>query len=196
MSVEIEAKWVGVDFEVVREKLGEVEGKLVKPMARMVRTTFNSGSKKSWIRVRDEGDGKVTMSYKEVKEVSVAGMEEVELVVDSYEKAVEFVEKVGFEKKSEQETRREIWEVEGVEVTLDEWPWLPPMVEIEAESEAKLEEVAGLLGFDMSEAMFASVDYVYAKYYDVTTDEVNNEWGEIKFSEGVPEWLEKRKNKC
>jgi adenylate cyclase class 2 len=174
------------------KKLG---AKQTRPLTQMVRATFDLpdkdlDKKHGWVRVRDEGDA-ITMSYKQVDDESITGTKEVCLVVDSFDKAVDFLNQVGLKQKSLQETKRESWKLNGAEIDLDEWPWLPPFVEIEAENKDKLKTVAESLGFTMSSAMHGSADFVYAKYYSVTTDEVNL-WSEIKFVD-VPEWLKVKK---
>ncbi|GHU08689.1 hypothetical protein FACS189431_5400 [Alphaproteobacteria bacterium] len=194
MKIEIEAKWLGVNHDDLRLKLKKLGAKQMRPLTEMVRAVFdlpnNLNKKNGWVRVRDEGDA-ITMSYKQVDDKSITGTKEVRLSVDDFENAVDFLNQVGLKQKSLQETKRESWELDGVEIDLDEWPWLPPFVEIEARNEEKLASVAESLGFAMSDAMHGSADFVYAKYYDVTIDEVNA-WVEIKFGE-TPEWLAGKK---
>lgn len=195
MQTEIEAKWVEVDHDELRQKLEGLGAKMVYPEVLMKRVVFDSFGNKSgeWARVRAEND-KVTMSYKRVVDESVTGMSEVTLEIDSFEKGVAFLTEVGLERKAFQETKRELWMIGNTEITLDTWPWLPKMVEIEAKSEEELAAVAEKLGLNMTEAMYASADYVYARYYGVEViDDINlgkGGWGEIVFSD-VPEWLEK-----
>jgi adenylate cyclase class 2 len=198
MKVEIEAKWVGVDFGDVREKLKELGAEMAYPERMMIRTVFSSFGDRAgeYARVRDEGN-KVVMTYKRVSENSAVGMREVNVVIDSYEKGVEFLREVGLRVKSIEETKRELWRYKGAEITLDTWPWVPEFVEIEAGSEIELEGIAEELGLKMTEAMYTSADLVYARFYDVTPEEINAHgggWGEIRFGDGrVPEWLEKRR---
>lgn len=197
MKAEIEAKWLEIDHDEFRGKLKKLGAVQTRARTEMVRATFDAkdGSlkkKRGWVRVRDEGD-KVTMSYKQVDNTGVDGTKEVSVVVDDFWRAVDFVERLGMVRKSLQETRRESWELDGVEIDLDEWPWLPTFVELEAENEEELKRVAEKLGLQMEDAMHGSVDYVVVKYYDVTNDEVNS-WEEIRFGE-VPAWLEAKRRK-
>ncbi|MDR3125655.1 MAG: CYTH domain-containing protein [Candidatus Nomurabacteria bacterium] len=194
MKTEIEGKWLDVDHEELRAKLKALGAKRTRPKTQMTRAVFYDVEREmpkigARVRVRDEGD-RVTMSYKRTSDASLVGTKEVELVVDNYNKAIDFLKQIGMVQKSVEETRRESWELDGAEIELDEWPWLPAFVEIEAADEAKLRAVAKKLGLDMAAAMHGSVDFVYEKYYDVARDEVNN-WPEIKFGV-VPERLAKR----
>jgi adenylate cyclase class 2 len=186
MKAEIEAKWLEVDQGELRAKLKKLGATRTRPLTQMVRAVFDKapGEMRGWVRVRDEGD-KVTLSYKRVDDKSLTGTKEICLVVDDFDGAVDFLTQLGLRQKSIQETKRESWELDGAEIELDEWPWLPPFVEIEAKSEAKLVATARKLGLDMAEAMYGSADFVYEKYYDVTCDEVNV-WPEIKFAAPAP----------
>ena len=197
MYTEIEAKWLEIDHDEFREKLVKLGAEQIYPKTDMIRTCFDFPDKSlyersGWVRVRDEGD-KITMSYKQSDDSSLCGTKEICLEVDNYDNAVSFLENIGLETKSVQKTRRERWVLDGVEIDLDEWPWIPPYVEIEAPTEQELVAVAEKLGLKIDDAMHAAVDLVYAKYYDVTVDEVDL-WPDIQFGD-VPEWLEKVRRK-
>ena len=118
-------------------------------------------------------------------------MKEICLTVDSYEEALNFVKAIGLKPKAEQETYREEWRLDDVEIDIDTWPWIPSFVEIEGPSEASVKEVAAKLGFKMDDALFGSVDQVYNLYYDVTSQDINY-CPEIKFTD-VPDWLEAKR---
>ena len=155
----------------------------------MRRHTFDqTDGKQGWVRVRDEGD-KVTMTYKRTFERTLHGTQEINLIVDDFDRASEFLEAIGLKKKAFQETKRESWAVNGCEVTLDTWPWIPPFIEIEGPSEEAVCGTATLLDLDWSKAMHGSVETVYQQHYEVTEKEVNS-WPSITFAP-VPEWLEK-----
>ena len=198
MEVEIEAKWVDVSHTELRKKLTDIGANLVHPEVLMRRVVFNSIGNKlgEWARVRDEGD-RITMSYKRVDdETTATGMSEVTLSIDDFDKGVKFLTEIGLERKAFQETKRELWKLGNAEITLDTWPWLPQLIEIEASSEMELSEIADKLGFSMSNAMYASADYVYTKYYDMDIDDINqgrDGWSEIVFTKQVPKWLEAKR---
>ena len=196
MNIELEAKWLEIDHDEFREKLKAIGAELVAPKRQMIRAVFDFPDKRlskirGWVRVRAEGD-RITISYKQNDTNKLDGTKEVCLVVDNFDSAIELLKSIGLQQKSFQETKRESWKLDGVEIDLDEWPWLPPFIEIEAPNEEKLNNVVAKLGLSFDNAMYGSADHVYAKYYDVTTDDVNL-WPEIKFSE-TPEWLKPAKN--
>jgi len=166
-----------VNKDDVRERLRKAGAELMKPEFLQKRIVFNLPSgheiKGGWARVRDEGD-KITLSIKIVSGDKIEDQKEICLKVDDFEKAVELLRILGCGQKAFQENKRELWMLDGAEVTIDEWPFLEPYIEIEADSEAKVKSAAQKLGFDYSQAFFGAVGTVYAKEYKITDDQVNN----------------------
>lgn len=198
MQTEIEAKWVNVDFEVIRQKLRELGATLVQPERLMTRQVFDYPDKRlqkvgAWVRVRNEGE-KITLSYKRLESRTAHGMKEATVAIDDFDAACTILESIGLESYAYQETKRESWKLGRVEIELDIWPWIPGFVEIEAASEDELKKAAEQLGLDYADALHGSVEIAYQAVYDVTEEEIDS-WEEIKFID-VPDWLAvKRKDK-
>lgn len=182
---EIEATFINIDKDQLRAQLKELSAKLLQPETLMRRTIFNIDDR-SFVRVRDEGN-RITMSYKRLDKLSLSGMKEICLDVNDYDDAINFVKVCGLNPKAVQETLREEWELDGVELDIDTWPWLPTFVEIEGPSEAAVKSVAEKLGLEIADALYGSVDEVYKIYYDVTNQDINY-CPEIKFTD-APDWL-------
>lgn len=195
MQTEIEAKWLGIDIEEIRQHLKSIGATLITAERMMIRSVYDYPDNRldkiaGWIRVRDEGD-KITMSYKQLNERTLHGTKEISVTVDSFGGACDFLQSIGLIQKSYQETKRESWKLGGTEIELDTWPWVPSLIEIEAKDEAELWNVADKLGLDRNDALFGSVEVVYQAVYDVTEVEANS-WPEIRFSP-VPAWLEAKR---
>lgn len=191
MDTEIEAKWLNIDHNEIREKLRACGAELVQPERLMTRKVFDYEDKRlekigGWVRVRNEGD-KTTMSYKQLNDRTLHGTKEVTVIVDDFDKACGFLESIGLMFNSYQETRRESWKIGDTEIELDTWPWIPSFLEIEAPSEDELKVTAQKLELDYADALHGSVETAYQAVYDVTEEEIDN-WEEIKFSE-TPDWL-------
>lgn len=189
MDIEYEATFPNVDKDEVRRKLKDTGAKLIKPEFLQRRVVFHLPSgheiKGGWLRVRDEGD-KITMSLKIVIGGRIENQKEICLKVDSFDSAINFLVSVGCRQKAYQESKREIWQIDGVEVTIDEWPFLEPYVEIEGASEKTVKSVSKKLGFDYKEAIFDSVDYLYNKKYGVSKRVINDLTPRIVFGEKNP----------
>ena len=183
---EIEATFLDIDKPTLRQKIQSLGGKLLQPETLMRRTIFDSGTH-SFVRVRDEGNC-ITMTYKYFADISLSGAKEINLIVNNYNNAVNLVKACGLQIKAHQETLREEWQLDDVELDIDTWPGLPTYVEIEGPSEASVKTAAAKLGFDYKDAQVGAVDQIYHFYYGVSQDEVNN-CAEIVF-EKLPVFLE------
>jgi len=195
MQTEIEAKFLDIKIDNLRTKLRRIGAALIHEECLMRRNVFDNfgGDLRKiggWIRVRDEGN-KVTLSYKQLNDRTLHGTKEISLDVSSFEVACDFLLATGFTCKSYQETKRERWKLDGVEVTIDTWPWIPSFVEIEGVREEDLKNVAAKLEFDWDKALYGSVETAYQAVYKVTEDEIDS-WESIIFSP-VPDWLEIRR---
>jgi len=195
MQTEIEAKWLNIDIDEIRGKLKSIGAVCVCPERLMVRRTYDYPDRRldkigGWIRVRNEGN-KTTLSYKQLNDRTLHGTKEVSVSVDDFNRTCSFLDVIGMESKSFQETKRESWKLGNAEIELDTWPWIPSFVEIEASDEIELKAVAEKLGLDYTNALHGSVELAYQDVYDVTEKEIDN-WEEILFI-NTPEWLLKRK---
>lgn len=167
MKTEFEAKFLDVDIAAMRETLlaaGAVCQKSMRLMRRVTIDTAELKAKNAFVRVRDEGD-RVTMTYKQFDALAVDGAKEHEIVVSDFDEAVGLLAAAGLPQRSFQESRRETWMCDGVEIVIDEWPWLAPYCEVEASSEGKVRDCAEKLGFDWSEAVFGDVMAAYRAQY-------------------------------
>lgn len=186
-DIEYEATFADVNHNEIREKLEKLGAVRVKDETFFKRVTLSlpSNEKNSWIRVRDEGD-KVTMSLKSICGEGIECQKEIYLEVNDFDSAVLMLERIGCVKKAYQENKREIWEFDGVEIMLDEWPHLEPFVEIEGKNEEDVKRVCEMLEFCYEEAIFDSITKLYALKYKVLEDVINNEIPRICFDEGNP----------
>lgn len=197
MKLEIEAVFLDVNKDKIRTKLKSLGAKLIAPERKMIRTVFHlpNSDKVCFARVRDEGD-KIVVTYKEFQnEKSATGVRELNLIVNDYDDAVELLRIFGLHEKSYEESMRETWELDGAEVCIDTWPWIPTYVEVEGTSVENMVAVSEKLGFDMDKAVYGSADLIYTFYYNVPQDEICNGlngWDRIEFVP-IPDWLAGKK---
>jgi Adenylate cyclase, class 2 (thermophilic) len=196
MKPEIEAKFLDVDHDALRAKLKELGAECVQPMRLMKRKNYDFSDGRlrkvgGWVRLRDEG-GKVTLSYKQLKDRTLLGTQEVSVAVNDFESADALLQAIGLKVKTYQETRRESWRLDEFEIELDEWPWVKPFVEIEGPDEAGLKDLAVKLGLGWDKVCHGSVEIVYRAEYDVTDDDINT-IPVATFEAPVPEILASRR---
>ncbi|MDD2766283.1 MAG: CYTH domain-containing protein [Candidatus Moranbacteria bacterium] len=177
MNIEYEATFPDIEKEEMRLILEKSGATLIRPEFLQKRVVFAlpTGHEITggWARVRNEGN-KITMSLKIVDGDKIENQREICLTVDSFEQAELFLTTIGCRKKSYQETKRELWMMGDTEITIDEWPFLRPFLEIEGKSEEVVKQVTEKLGLDYREALFGAVDIIYIHQYPhLTFDRIN-----------------------
>lgn len=167
MNTEIEVKFINVNVDDIRERLKKAGAKLEQPMRLMRRAIIEMPHHEAadgFVRIRDEGD-KITLTYKEHKEKTLHGARELEVRVSDFDTTVALFEAAGWPARSYQESRRETWKMNTVEVVIDEWPGLNPYIEIEGLSENEVRDTASQLGFKWENAVFGAVTSAYRAQY-------------------------------
>jgi len=183
MQIEFEATFLKVDKEQIRAQLNKIGAVILYSEFLMKRVVFDPpiNIKGGWMRVRQEAD-KITLSLKMVDGDRIENQHETELVIDDFNKGINFLEYIGANKKAYQETKREMWKYKNCEICIDTWPGLNPFVEIEGPNENIVKEVSRELEFDYTQAFFGAVGGVYLRELQIPEDIINNHTAEITFS--------------
>lgn len=189
MDTEFEATFINIDKDQIRERLKKAGAKLVRKEFIQRRVVFNlpKGHEIAggWLRVRDEGD-KISMSLKVIDGDKIEDQKEIYLKVSDFNQAKIFLTAIGCERKAFQESKRELWKLGDVDITIDEWPFLEPFVEIEGKSKQVVKEVSAKLGFDFNKALFCAVAKLYSLKYGISEDQINNQTPQITFNSENP----------
>lgn len=186
MKPEYEAKFYPVNKDHIREKLQEIGAKLIQKERVMYRTIFAKDNNKKmqvdYVRVRDEGNC-VRLSAKIHAEEgdTLSDQKELDITVSSYKECIEILKLAGLFVSREQETKREIWEFEGSEITIDTWPSLETYIEIESPTEEEIKIVADKLGVHWEGRRITSVVSIYAEVYNVSKEEAHERFAYATF---------------
>jgi len=184
MDIEYEATFIDINKDKMRAKLEKAGAKLVRPEFLQKRNVFHlpkgSGIKGGWLRVRNEGN-KIKMTLKVVDGAKIHNQKEINLEVNDFEKANQFLVALGCKKKAYQESKRELWNLGNVEITIDEWPFLEPILEVEGKSEKAVKIACKKLGLDYSKTLFCAIGAVYSKKYGIPEHIINNKTSKIVF---------------
>lgn len=199
MQTEIEAKFLNVNHDEIRDKLKALGAELVQPMRLMRRVLFDypdsrfqKNNQSQRLRVRDEGN-KVTVTYKASNDTNYSY--EVETTVGSFDEMGQLFRAIGLVEYSFQESKRETWRFGDAEVVLDEWPWINPYIEVEGSSEELIKRVAHDIGFSWQDAEFGSVDTVYMNQYPgMKKTESIGDIAEVRFGAPLPKYLKERQS--
>jgi len=193
MKSEIEAKFLDVSIDDIRERLNAAQAVLEHPMRLMKRALIEEPhhvKENSFIRIRDEGD-KTTLTFKRRTlpdgTTTIDSTKEIETTVGDFDTAVEIFSEAGWQYITLQESQRETWHLDGAEVVIDEWPWIQPYIEIEAESEEIVRAVAAKLGLDWKDAAFGSVDIIYQRDFPKMSVRGIIDVKDARFGDPIPE---------
>jgi adenylate cyclase class 2 len=189
LQTEIEVKYLDVEFADIRKRLEKLGAECEHPMRNMRRALIEEPhhkTKRGFIRIRDEGN-KTTMTYKQRDdEFHMHGTKEIEIEVSDFQNTIDLLEAAGWPTMTYQESRRETWKLGDVEIVLDQWPWIPDYIEIEAPTEEKVRETAEALGFDWKDHVVGSVDIIYNREYPNMTNRGVIDIKKVRFDDPLP----------
>jgi adenylate cyclase class 2 len=198
MKTEIEVKFLNINLDAMRQKLEEAGATLEQPMRLMRRVLIEQPQHKaehSFLRIRDQGD-KTTLCFKRRSDPEMQRIDdtmEIEVEVSSFDDTVELFKEAGWPYTTYQENKRETWKLGDVEVVIDEWPWIPPQIEIEGPNEQAVQSTAETLGFDWNEKRLGHIDHVYKEYYTFAPGFRGIiELANVRFEDDIPKQMTKK----
>lgn len=164
MNTEYEVRVLEIDIAEVEEKLKNV-GAVLQWDRLQKRYVYDFIPKidGKWIRLRTNGD-KTTLTIKNVVSSEIDGTQELEIVVDDFEKTNLLLNELGFMAKGYQENRRRQYILDGVEIDIDSWPLIPTYLEIEGKSENEVYQVLDKLNISKDSATSLDVEGIYLNY--------------------------------
>jgi adenylate cyclase, class 2 len=164
LTIEYEAKVINVNLDEIVDKINACGGRKVGE-AFMRRYVYDivPGDKSKWIRLRDSGK-EITLTVKKIVHDGIDGTHEVEITVDDFELTNKLLNQLGYQPKSYQENRRTSFTLNGARLEIDQWPLIPPYLEIEGDSRDHVIQVASLLGFDEVQLTGENTIKTYARY--------------------------------
>ncbi len=147
-GVEVEIKFVGADFAQLRDRLAEVGARLESPRRLERNVVFdddqgslmNSGR---LLRLRDGAEMTVKLP---VDDDRFKARQELTIEVAEGD-PVPLLAQLGFRPRWRYEKYREGWDLDGMWVTLDDLPFVGPVVEVEGPRE-RIDVVARQLGLN------------------------------------------------
>jgi len=168
---EIEVKFLNINIEEIEAKLKNIGAKKVFDKIYKIRIfdypDLRLNDRKSWLRLRDEGD-KVTVAFKrrlgvsQVAGVNDQGMEELEVVVDNFDRTSDIFLSLGLMIKFYEEKRRIRYILDEIEFDIDLMPALDPFLEIESSSWENVDRGIKLLGLNPEDKKIFSASQIYA----------------------------------
>jgi len=167
MNIEYEVRILEIDKEEIIKKLEELGAKKVGYFEQK-RYVYDVIPKKDdeWIRLRTNGE-KTTLTYKNVVKTTIDGTNELEIVVEDFEKTNELLEKIGIFNRGYQENTRLQYILDGVEIDIDSWPMIPTYLEIEGKNESEVIAMIEKLNVEKDKITTLDVQSIYEEVYNI-----------------------------
>lgn len=177
MNIEIEERVLDIDVEKIIAKLETLGAtKVGEWHQKRYVYDFNPVRENEWIRLRTNGE-KVTLTYKNIEDVSLTGTKELEVEVEDFEKTNELLNILGYMPKAFQENKRIRYLLEGTEVDIDFWPLIPAYLEIEGSSKEEVEKIENMLEVNKEKITYLNCSDIYKNIYGIDSSKIK----ELKF---------------
>lgn len=154
-------RFYDVNVSAIRSALRELAAELVLPRTLHKRATFaNEPVRADGFSLRlytTESHAILTIPRAE----DDAPSRELETAVSDFDACRELLEAIGLTTVSYQENYREEWELDSVTCNIDEWPGLPPFVDIAGPDPDAVFDAAARLGLDSAVASSGRVEELY-----------------------------------
>lgn len=175
---EIEVKILGIDPDAIRSKLADLGAEKTFDGLLRVRyfDTPDGEIRKNGdlLRVRDYEGEKVEITHKTNKRIDNGFKiyDEQNVHAEDFDEVTEMFKELGFEVTTYYEKKRAVFKFGNTEIVIDEYPKIPPFLEIEAESHDEIEEMIEKLGLKDNERSSQTINgLLKEKYPDI---ELNN----------------------
>jgi len=167
MKTEYEARVLEIDKDEIAKKIVELGGKLQGEFdQRRYVYDLNPVIDNKWIRLRTDGI-KTTLTIKHRTNDKIDGTKELEIEVSDFDDTNKILEELGYKFRAYQENKRTRYTLNGVELDIDQWPLIPPYLEIEGKSEQEINSMIELLAVDKSKITSKGVRLVYEDFYGI-----------------------------
>lgn len=174
---EIEIKILGIDVDEISNKLIELGAH--REFEGLIKVKYFDNDSQirdrgDLLRVREFERSHTEVTYKTNKrnEGGYKIYDEYELVSPEFEEACKFFESLGYETSCYYEKRRTVFSLEKAEIVIDEYPKIPPFMEIEASDQKIIEDLVKKLGLEENEKSSHTINgLLKEKYPDI---ELNN----------------------
>lgn len=121
---------------------------------------------KKQVRIRKTNKG-TFMAFKHITKDTAEGTIELEFKIEDAKKASKFLQAIGLRLFRTQERIRYKFRHKDVIIDIDYYPKVPPLVELEGQSEEKLKEMAKLLDLNWKDVVFESSRFIIEKRYGI-----------------------------
>lgn len=178
---ETEAKFFVQDPERIRATLQDVNARLIQArvMEKNIRFDLPDSSLRAGrrvLRLRYDTEARLTYKGENKNTRGVLSREEIEFVVEDFEKAKKFLEALGYQQIFYYEKYRTTYELDKTLIMLDELPY-GNFVEIEGESEETIRALAKKMNLNWD----ATIERSYSALFEHVQKSLNLSFGDLSF---------------
>jgi adenylate cyclase class 2 len=178
---EIEAKFYLSHLDMMLTRLQNLQARLIQPRVLEINLRFDlpDGSLRSQgrvLRLRRDTESKLTYKGASQNTENVLGHDEIEFVVEDFEKARQFLEALGYRQILYYEKYRATYEFHDAHVMIDELPF-GNFIEIEGENVEQIRGIATKLGLRWDTAIGTS----YVALFENVQSALNLPFDKISF---------------
>ncbi len=165
MAIEYEIQVLDIEENEIKAKLQWLNAEFISENL-MKRWVFDMSEDDSqeWIRLRDDWT-KVNITYKKRWSTDIWNTEEIEIIVNDFEKTADILNKLQFKDKYYQENKRTLYKLWNTEFCIDSWPKIPIYLEIESTSEEEVRKWIELLWLENHTYGDFWAKRIYSKYW-------------------------------
>ena len=130
-----ELRFLNIDADIIKKTLNSLDKKIIKQKVLLRWDSFDYKDK--FIRVRDEGNGKITLTLKTNLDSSQPISKTI--FVNNYDSTIEILKNIDINSKYRVEKIREIWELNNkCIINFDMFPGLPYYIEVKSNNKKSL----------------------------------------------------------
>ena len=167
MHTEFEVRVLDINKDKIIEKLELLGANKIAEFDYKRRVyNFNPATDHKWIRLRTDGK-KTTLTIKKLEDFTIDGTKELEIEVSNFEETNQVLEELGYKSHTYQENRRIRYELNGVELDIDSWPYIPTYLEIEGKDEESVKNMIKLLEVNEDKVTSIDVQGVFKEFYNI-----------------------------
>ncbi len=167
---ETEAKFYVRDLSKIETRLHELKADLIQPRVHETNLRFDTAGRDlrsagRVLRLRQDNQARMTYKGPSGKTDGVISREEIEFVVEDFERAKRFFQALGYQVMVFYEKYRISYELDNTHIMLDELPY-GDFVEIEGEDVSSIQKMANRLGLGWDSAIAKSYHALFERVAD------------------------------
>jgi adenylate cyclase class 2 len=179
---EIEAKFYIQDLERIQKSLESLDASLIQPRVLEMNLRFDLPdaslrAERRVLRLRRDTEARLTYKGGNKNTRGVLSREEIEFVVEDFEKAKKFLEALGYQQIFYYEKYRTTYELDKTLIMLDELPY-GNFVEIEGETEETIRALSERLDLDWE----ATIERSYSALFEHVHKSMNLPFQDLSFA--------------